>query len=69
MSSPRPPSCKQPGDKFPATSSLNTLRGEVLTDLDLVAAGSVVVALPTLMIFFLLQKHRVSGLALGANKG
>ena len=31
----------QSGDKFPVTSSLNNLRGEFFTDLNLVAAGSV----------------------------
>jgi multiple sugar transport system permease protein len=59
----------QRGDKFPVTSSLNNLRGEFFTDLNLVAAGSVVVAIPTLVIFFLLQRHFVAGLTLGANKG
>ena len=59
----------QSGDKFPVTSSLNNLRGEFFTDNNLVAAGSVVVALPTLVIFFLLQKQFVAGLTLGATKG
>jgi multiple sugar transport system permease protein len=59
----------QSGDKFPVTSSLNNLRGQFFTDLNLVAAGSVVIALPVLVIFFMLQKHFVSGLTLGANKG
>jgi multiple sugar transport system permease protein len=59
----------QSGDKFPVTSSLNNLRGEFFTDLNLVAAGSVIVAIPTLVIFFLLQKQFVSGLTLGASKG
>jgi multiple sugar transport system permease protein len=57
------------GDKFPVTSSLNNLRGEFFTDNNLVSAGSVLVALPTLVIFFLLQKHFVRGLTLGASKG
>jgi multiple sugar transport system permease protein len=57
------------GDKFPVTSSLNNLKGEFFTDLNLVSAGSVVVAIPTLLIFFVLQKQFVSGLTLGANKG
>ncbi len=35
----------------------------------LVAAGSVVIALPTLIIFFVLQKQFVAGLTLGATKG
>jgi multiple sugar transport system permease protein len=57
------------GDKFPVTSSLNNLRGEFFTDNNLVAAGSAIVAIPTLVIFFLLQKQFVSGLTLGATKG
>jgi multiple sugar transport system permease protein len=59
----------QSGDKFPVTSSLNNLRGQFFTDNNLVAAGSVVVALPTLVIFFVLQKQFVAGLTLGATKG
>jgi multiple sugar transport system permease protein len=59
----------QSGDKFPITSSLNNLRGEFFTDNNLVAAGSIVVALPPLIIFFILQKQFVSGLTLGATKG
>ena len=57
------------GDKFPVTSALNALKGEFFTDLNLLAAGSIIVALPTLIIFFALQKQFVSGLTLGANKG
>lgn len=59
----------QSGDKFPITSSLNNLRGQFFTDLNLVSAGAVVIAVPTLVIFFALQKHFVAGLTLGANKG
>jgi multiple sugar transport system permease protein len=59
----------QSGDKFPITSSLNNLRGEFFTDNNLVAAGSMVVALPPLIVFFILQKQFVSGLTLGATKG
>ena len=59
----------QTGDKFPITSSLNNLRGQFFTDVNLVAAGSVVVALPPLIVFFVLQKQFVSGLTLGATKG
>ncbi len=59
----------QDSDKFPITSSLNNLRGAFFTDNNLVAAGSVLVALPTLIVFFLLQKQFVSGLTLGATKG
>ena len=57
------------GDKLPVTSSLNLLRGEFFVNNNLVSAGSVLVALPVLVIFFALQKQFVSGLTLGANKG
>jgi len=59
----------QTGDKFPITSSLNNLRGQFFTDVNLVAAGSIVVALPPLIVFFILQRQFVSGLTLGATKG
>ena len=59
----------QSGDKYPVTSSLNNLRGQFFTDNNLVAAGSVIVALPTLIVFFVLQKQFVAGLTLGATKG
>ena len=59
----------QTGDKFPITSSLNNLRGQFFTDVNLVAAGSLIVALPPLIVFFILQKQFVSGLTLGATKG
>jgi multiple sugar transport system permease protein len=59
----------QSGSKFPITSSLNNLRGQFFTDLNLVAAGSVIIAVPVLVIFFLLQKQFVAGLTLGSTKG
>jgi multiple sugar transport system permease protein len=57
------------GDKLPVTSALNNLRGQFFTDYNLLAAGSVLVALPTLIVFFALQKQFVAGLTLGTNKG
>ncbi|MEZ0069380.1 multiple sugar transport system permease protein [Streptacidiphilus sp. MAP12-20] len=57
------------GDKMPVTSALNNLRGEFFTDYNLLAAGSVLVALPTVILFFLLQRHFIAGLTLGATKG
>lgn len=59
----------QSGDKFPITSSLNSLQGQFFTDYNLLSAGSVLVMLPVLTIFFVLQKQFVSGLTLGATKG
>ena len=57
------------GDKYPITSALNNLRGQFFTDTNLVAAGSIIVALPVLVVFFALQKQFVSGLTLGSTKG
>jgi multiple sugar transport system permease protein len=57
------------GDKYPITSSLQNLKGQFFTDYNLLSAGSVLVAIPTLIVFFVLQKQFVSGLTLGANKG
>jgi multiple sugar transport system permease protein len=57
------------GDKYPVTSALQNLRGEFFTDYNLLSAGSVMAALPTLIVFFVLQKQFVSGLTLGATKG
>jgi multiple sugar transport system permease protein len=59
----------QSGDKYPVTSSLNNLRGQFFTDYNLLAAGSVLIALPTLIVFFVLQKQFVAGLTLGSTKG
>lgn len=57
------------GAKKPITSALNNLRGEFFTDYHLLAAGAILVALPTLIIFFVLQRHFVRGLTLGSTKG
>lgn len=57
------------GDKFPVTSALNNLQGQFFTDNNLLAAGSIIVALPTLIVYFALQKHFVAGLTLGSTKG
>lgn len=59
----------QTGDKMPITSALNNLSGQYFTDNNLVAAGSLLAALPTLVVFFALQRQFVSGLTLGSAKG
>jgi multiple sugar transport system permease protein len=59
----------QSGDKFPITSSLSNLRGQFFTDYNLLSAGSILVAIPVLIVFFLLQKQFVAGLTLGSTKG
>ena len=57
------------GDKRPITSALNNLRGEFFTDNNLLAAGAVIIILPTVLVYVVLQKQFVGGLTLGANKG
>jgi multiple sugar transport system permease protein len=59
----------QTGAKFPITSSLNNLRGQFFTDYNLLSAGSILVAIPVLIVFFVLQKQFVAGLTLGSTKG
>jgi multiple sugar transport system permease protein len=60
---------EQQGDDRPITSSLANLGGEFFTDDNLIAAASMYVAAPTLIVYFALQKHFIAGLSLGADKG
>lgn len=57
------------GDKRPITSALNNLQGAFFTNYNLVAAGALLAAIPPIIVYILLQKHFVRGLALGATKG
>ena len=57
------------GAKRPVTSALNNLQGQFFSDTNLLAAGSVLIALPTLIVYFALQKQFVRGLTLGSTKG
>ncbi|MFF8731262.1 carbohydrate ABC transporter permease [Streptomyces sp. NPDC015171] len=57
------------GENMPITSALNNLSGQYFTDPNLVAAGSLLTAIPTLIVYFALQRQFVSGLTLGSNKG
>ena len=59
----------QTGDKRPITAALNNLQGQFFVNNNLISAAALIVAVPTLVVFFLLQKQFVSGLTLGANKG
>jgi multiple sugar transport system permease protein len=59
----------QTGDKFPITSALNNLRGEFFTDYNLLSAGSVIIMIPPIVVFLVLQRQFVRGLTLGATKG
>jgi multiple sugar transport system permease protein len=59
----------QQGSEKPITSSIAQLSGAFSTQDSLVAAASVIIAIPTITIYFLLQKQFIGGLTLGANKG
>jgi multiple sugar transport system permease protein len=57
------------GNERPITSSIAKLNGEFGIDFNLIAAASIMIALPTLIVYLALQKQFISGLTLGANKG
>ncbi|MEZ5217737.1 MAG: carbohydrate ABC transporter permease [Ilumatobacteraceae bacterium] len=59
----------QQGDQRPITSSVANLGGQFFSNDNLIAAGSMIIALPTLVVYLALQKQFISGLTLGANKG
>ena len=54
---------------MPVTAGLNSLNGQWVAAWHLVSAGSIVAALPPVAMFFLMQKHFIAGLTLGATKG
>lgn len=53
----------------PVTAGLNALRGQWLASWQLISAGALVAALPPACLFFMMQRHFIAGLTLGANKG
>jgi multiple sugar transport system permease protein len=59
----------QQGSEKPITSSISVLNGQYASDYNLIAAASMMIALPTLAVYLALQKQFISGLTLGANKG
>ncbi|NRB19144.1 MAG: carbohydrate ABC transporter permease [Rhodobacteraceae bacterium] len=58
----------QGAESQPVTAGLYSLNGQWVAAWHLVSAGSIVAALPPVAIFFLLQKHFIAGLPLGAVK-
>lgn len=55
-------------DTQPVTAGLNSLNGQWIAAWHLVSAGSIIAALPPVLMFFLMQKHFIAGLTLGAVK-
>ncbi|MGC3992560.1 MAG: carbohydrate ABC transporter permease [Propionicimonas sp.] len=54
--------------KFPITAALLNLQGGYTTAWNVVAAGALMAAIPTTIVFFAFQKHFVSGLLVGVSK-
>jgi multiple sugar transport system permease protein len=53
----------------PVTAGLYALNGQWIAQWHLVSAGSIVAALPPVLMFFMMQRHFIAGLTLGATKG
>jgi multiple sugar transport system permease protein len=53
----------------PVTAGLFSLNGQWIAQWHLVSAGSILAALPPVLMFFLMQRHFIAGLTLGATKG
>jgi multiple sugar transport system permease protein len=58
----------QGADTQPITAGLYSLNGQWVAAWHLVSAGSIVAAMPPVLMFFLMQKHFIAGLTLGAVK-
>ncbi|WP_111639847.1 carbohydrate ABC transporter permease [Marinomonas shanghaiensis] len=53
----------------PITAGISALKGQWMASWQLIAAGSVIAALPPVILFFAMQRHFIAGLTLGATKG
>ncbi|MCM4077557.1 carbohydrate ABC transporter permease [Paractinoplanes hotanensis] len=54
--------------KLPVTAALLNLQGGYVSNWNVVAAASVIAAVPTAIVFFAFQRHFVSGLLMGSTK-
>jgi multiple sugar transport system permease protein len=52
----------------PVTAGLSSLNGQWVAQWHLVSAGSILAALPPVAMFFMMQRHFIAGLTLGAVK-
>ncbi len=53
----------------PITAGVRALNGQFVSQWHLVSAASLLAAVPPVLMFFLMQKHFIAGLTLGATKG
>jgi multiple sugar transport system permease protein len=56
----------QSDDVRPLTAGLQSLRGMWLASWHLISAGSIVAAIPPVLMFFLMQQHFIAGLTAGS---
>jgi multiple sugar transport system permease protein len=56
-------------DARPVTAGLQSLKGMWVASWNLIAAGSLVAALPPVALFFAMQRHFIAGLTSGAAEG
>jgi multiple sugar transport system permease protein len=59
----------QTGNKRPITAALANLQGQFVANQNLIAAAALIAAVPTLVVYLVLQRQFIAGLALGAAKG
>jgi multiple sugar transport system permease protein len=57
------------GDKRPITSALANLQGQFVSNQNMIAAAALIAAIPTLVVYVVLQKQFIAGLSLGSSKG
>jgi multiple sugar transport system permease protein len=57
------------GNKRPITSALANLQGQFVTNDNMIAAAALMAAVPTLIVYVVLQRQFIAGLALGSTKG
>jgi multiple sugar transport system permease protein len=57
------------GSKLPITSAIKNLQGEFAVNNNLLSAGALIIALPTLLVYAALQRQFIAGLTLGSTKG
>ncbi len=58
----------QNDDLKPVTAGLSTLQGQFITNWPLIVAGALIATVPTLIMFFTLQRYFIGGLTLGSGK-
>ena len=57
------------GSKRPITSALANLQGQFVQNQNMIAAAALLAAIPTLIVYAVLQRQFIAGLALGSSKG